>query len=75
MLCKEHNKSETLSLREKKKEDVINNSADVDNKNKVTMASFPLMQNPSIKLAPNKDKALQMQPTKTKTRSKSSRFH
>ena len=41
-------------------QDIINNSVDVFIKNEVTIASLPLMQNPAIKLALNKDKALRI---------------
>ena len=59
-LCKEHDQSEILSVREEVEQDVINNSVEVNIKNRVTVASLPLMQNPAIKLAPNKNKALQI---------------
>ena len=59
-LRKEHNQSEILSVREEVEQDVINKSAKVDIKNRVTTASILLFQNPSIKLAPNKDKTLQI---------------
>ena len=38
----------------------MNNSFEVNIKNRVTVASLPLMQNPAIKHAPNKDKVLQI---------------
>ena len=59
-LCTEHDQSEILSVREEVEQDVINNSVEVNIKNRVTVASLPLMQNPAIKLAPNKNKALQI---------------
>ena len=57
-LCKEHNQSETLSVREEVENNVINNSVEVNIKNRATVGSLPLTQNPAIKLAPNKNKAL-----------------
>ena len=59
-LCKEHDQSETLSVREEVEQDVINNSVELNIKNRVTVASLSLMQIPAIKLAPNKNKALQI---------------
>ena len=59
-LCKEHDQSEILSVREEAEQDVINNSVKVNIKNRVTVASLPLMQNPAIKPAPNKNKSLQI---------------
>ena len=59
-LCKEQNQSKILSVREQVEQDVINNSVKVNIKNKVNVASLPLMQNPAIKLAPNKNKVLQI---------------
>ena len=59
-LCKEHDQSEILSVREEVEQDIINNSVEVNIKNRVTLALLPLMQNPAIKLAPNKNKALQI---------------
>ena len=58
--CKEHNQIEILSAREEVEQDVINNSVEVSIKNRVTVAPLPLMQNPAIKLPPNKNKALQI---------------
>ena len=48
------------SRREEVEQDVINNSVEVNIKNKVNVASLPFMQNPAIKLVPNKNKALQI---------------
>ena len=70
-LCKEHDQSEILGVREEVEQDVISNSVEVNIKNRVTVASLPLMQNPAIKLAPNKNKALQS--ANSKIRSTSSR--
>ena len=59
-ICKEQDQSEILSARQEVEQDVINNSVEVSIKNRVTVASLPLMQNPAIKPLPNKNKALQM---------------
>ena len=59
-LCRDHNHSEILSVREAVEQDLINNFDEVEVKNRVTIASLSLMQNPSIKVAPSKDKALQI---------------
>ena len=42
------------------KQDVINKSVEVDVANQRTTASLPLMNNPSIKLAHNKERALKV---------------
>ena len=47
-------------VREEVEQDVIHNSVEVNIKKRVTVSSFPLMQNPVIKLASNKNKALQI---------------
>ena len=58
--CRSYDQSEILSVREEVEQDVINNSVEVNIKNRVTVASLPLRQNPAIKLALNKSKALQI---------------
>ena len=47
-------------VREEVEQDVIHNSVEVNIKKRVTISSFPLMQNSVIKLASNKNKALQI---------------
>ena len=47
-------------VREEVEQDVIHNSVEVNIKKRVTISSFPLMQNSVIKLAFNKNKALQI---------------
>ena len=42
-LCKEHDQSEILSVREEVEQDFINNSIEVSIKNRVTATSVPLM--------------------------------
>ena len=55
-----HDQSDILRVREEVEQGVINSSVEVNIKNRVPVASLPLMQNPAIKLAPNKNKALQI---------------
>ena len=42
-LCKEQDRSEILSVREEVEQDVLNKSVEVNIRNSVTAASFPLM--------------------------------
>ena len=41
-------------------QDVISNSVEVNIKNRVTIASLPLTQNPAVKPAPNNEKPVQI---------------
>ena len=73
-LCKEHDQSVILSVMEEVEQDIINNSVEVNIKKRLTVASLPLMQNPAMKLAPNKTNVLQdTQSANLKIRSKTSR--
>ena len=58
-VCKDHDLTEVTSIREEVEQDVINRSVKVDIDNRRTTALLPLMSNPAVKLAPNKNKALQ----------------
>ena len=59
---------------EEVEQDIINNSVEVNIKKRLTVASLSLMQNPAMKLAPNKTNALQdTQSANLKIRSKTSR--
>ena len=49
-----------MSVKEEVEQDVTNKSVKVDVANQRTTASFPLMNNPSIKLASNKERALKV---------------
>ena len=49
-----------MSVKEEVEQDVINKSVKVDVANQRATASFPLMNNPSIKLASNKEWALKV---------------
>ena len=55
-VCKEHSTDEIMSV----KEEVINTSAKVDVASQRTTACLPLMNNPSIKLAHNKERPLKV---------------
>ena len=59
-VCKEHSTDEIMSVKEEVKQDVINKSAKVDVASQRTTASLPLMNNPSIKIAHNKERALKV---------------
>ena len=59
-VCKEHEQYEMMSVKEEVEQDIINNSVKVDMEKRTTTASLPLMHNPTVKLAHNKEKALQV---------------
>ena len=59
-VCKEHSTDEIISVKEEVKQDVINKFVEVDVANQRTTASLPLMNTPSIKLAHNKRRALEV---------------
>ena len=58
--CKNHDINETLSIKEEVEQDLIDRSVKVDIERCVTTANFPLLQDPTTKLCPNKDKALKV---------------
>ena len=57
-VCKEHDLTEIMSIKEEVEQDAINRSVKVDIEHRRTTALLPLMSNPAVKLAPNKDRAL-----------------
>ena len=59
-VCKEHENNEMMSIKEEIEQDIINSSVKVDTEKRITTASLPLMHNPAIKLAHNKDLALKV---------------
>ena len=59
-VCKEYEQYEMMSVKEEAEQDIINNSVKVDMEKRTTTASLPLMHNPTVKLAHNKEKALQV---------------
>ena len=56
--CRNGEKIEYISMREEIEQDLINNSVTVDLNRGITTARLPLLENPIVKLAPNKAKAL-----------------
>ena len=58
--CKEHSPDEIMSAKLEVEQDVINKSVKVDVASQRTTASLPLMNNPSIKLAHNREQALKV---------------
>ena len=54
-VCKEHSTDEIMSIKEEVQQDVINKSVKADVANQRATASLSLMNNPSIKLAHNKE--------------------
>ena len=59
-VCKEHEHNEMMSIKEEIEQDIINSSVKVNREKRITTASLPLMHNPVIKLAHNKDIALKV---------------
>ena len=59
-ICKEHKEIENVSLKEEVEQDLINRSVTVDVENKITVASLPFIENPSVKLSSNKQLAHQV---------------
>ena len=59
-VCKEHSTDEIMSVKKEVEQDVINKSVKVDVASQRTTASLPLMNNPSITLAHNKERALKV---------------
>ena len=59
-VCKEHSTDEIMSVKEEVEQDVINKSAKVDVASQRPTASLPLKNNPSIKLAHNKEQVLKV---------------
>ena len=59
-VCKEHEQYEMMSVKEEVEQDIINISVKVDVEKRTTTASLPLMHNPTVTLAHDKEKALQV---------------
>ena len=57
---KEHSADEIMSVKEEVEQDVINKSVKVDVASQRTTGSLPLMNNPSVKLEHNKERALKV---------------
>ena len=58
--CKHHSTEDCMSIQEEVEQDVINRSITVDTSNCTTIANLPLISDPLIKLAPNRDIALRV---------------
>ena len=58
--CKDHDQIELTSIKEEVEQDLINQSVVVDFTNRQTTAKLPLLHNPTIKLCPNKYKAIKV---------------
>ena len=56
--CRNGERIELISVREEVEQDLINKSVKVDVQAGVTTAKLPLLDNPVVKLAPNKNKAI-----------------
>ena len=68
--CKNHETIESMSIREEIEQDIINKSVHVDIKQRVTVASLPLLHNPAIKLDKNFNTALKVYNQQVKKLSK-----
>ena len=58
--CKDHDQIELTSTKEEVEQDIINHSVNVDLSSRQTIASLPLLHNPTIKLCSNKNKAIKV---------------
>ncbi|MEM7375655.1 MAG: hypothetical protein AAF587_44090, partial [Bacteroidota bacterium] len=58
--CKIGEATHSISLKEEVEQHLINKSVTVDIKNRISIASLPLLHNPEVKLANNKHKALKV---------------
>ena len=58
--CKDHDQIKITSIKEEIEQDIINQSVQVDLKQRQAIANLPLMHDPAIKLCPNKTKALKV---------------
>ena len=58
--CRHHEQIESVSIKEEMEQELINQSVTINVDQQITTASLPLLQNPSIALVPNKNKALQV---------------
>ena len=68
--CRSGEQIEAISIREEVEQDLINKSVSVDIQACKTSARLPLLHDPSIKLAPNKDKAMAVYKSVTRQLSK-----
>ena len=64
--CKNQPPDETMSIREEVEQDLINRSVQVDVSKCTTIANLPLMYDPLVSLAPNRDVALRVYLQQTK---------
>ena len=58
--CKDHEEIEAVSIREEVEEDLIRKAVELDVKERVCTASLPFIQDPILKLAPNKHNAVKV---------------
>ena len=58
--CKDHSTEDSMSIQEEMEQEIINRSITVDTSKCTTIANLPLINDPSIKLAPNRDIALRV---------------
>jgi len=68
--CKDHDSTLAISIREEIEQDLINKSVSVDIENQVTIATLPFIQDPELRLQPNRHKALKVYHQQTKRLSK-----
>ena len=64
--CKNHDVAISSSIREEVEQQLINESVTVDTKNNITSASLPFIQDPKLRLQPNRHKALKVYQQQTR---------
>ena len=59
-MCKDHDETEEISIKEEAEQQLINNTVFVDTKQRETIARLPFIHDPKIKLSHNKDIAMKV---------------
>ncbi|XP_066918053.1 uncharacterized protein [Clytia hemisphaerica] len=60
LTCKNHSAEDSISIQEEVEQDLINRSITIDPSNCSSIANLPLIHDPLVKLAPNRDIALRV---------------
>eukprot|EP00111_Clytia_hemisphaerica_P005050 TCONS_00014531-protein len=60
LTCKNHSTEDSISIQEEVEQDLINRSITIDPSNCSSIANLPLIHDPLVKLAPNRDIALRV---------------
>ena len=58
--CKNHDATQSISIRKEVEQQIINKSVNVDASKNITMATLPFTQDPKLRLEPNRWKAMKV---------------